>query len=414
MASPATPQRPQILLFRLNHVMRILSDYYGLPSTHSNKVLPLTPMAVTGPIDKVVATHFRKSKMLGSKDRAFVADAVYSFFRWKGLLEALAPTRTLFELLRTLLALDTTRMVSDSKYRGKFASLPPHVLVSFPEPLYSRISAAYGAAQGVDLCLALNTAAPVTIRANLLKTTREALAKSLQEGHGLATSHTTLSPLGLQFQKRLNVFELEEFTRGHFEMQDEASQLAAGLVLPARKDRVLDYCAGGGGKTLAFIHRLEGTGQVYLHDVRSAPLRNARVRLARAGATNVQFMEPGDKGLQLLRGSMDWVVADVPCSGTGALRRSPDQKWRVGEPQLAELVTKQREIFKEALGYMAPQGRIVYITCSVLAEENERQVAWFVQEHGLVIDGEVFKTLPSVGGMDGFFATRFRRRSSPP
>ncbi|KAL8450430.1 hypothetical protein Emed_002518 [Eimeria media] len=154
---------------------------------------------------------------------------------------------------------------------------------------------------------------------------------------------------------------MPEFQRGYFEIQDEASQLAALKVAAKPGDKVLDYCAGSGGKTLAFGPRMENKGKIYLHDV----------------------------------------VCDVPCTGTGALRRSPEMKWKYEDDKLMDFVALQRHIFSSALQYVKPKtGKIVYITCSILDEENVQQAKFFCQQHGLVLTEPPFHSLPTSHGMD--------------
>jgi 16S rRNA (cytosine967-C5)-methyltransferase len=214
-------------------------------------------------------------------------------------------------------------------------------------------------------------------------------------------SPTPFSPLGIHFHERINFFILPEFKEGLFEIQDEASQMAAGLVKAKPKQHVLDFCAGAAGKTLAFAHLLKNTGQIYLHDIRQRALHRGRERLNRAGVQNVQFALPSKKG------EMDWIVVDVPCTGTGTLRRNPDLKWKFDPSKLDHLLEEQRAIFREAVAYLHVDGHIIYMTCSLLPQENEEQAAYFQKEFSLEIV-ETFKTPPLLNGMDGFYAVVFK------
>jgi len=160
---------------------------------------------------------------------------------------------------------------------------------------------------------------------------------------------------------------------------------------------------------------MAGRGQLFLHDIRVNSLENARRRCRRAGLQNVQFLPPltGEEGQQhpfwkKKKGKMDWVVLDVPCSGTGTLRRNPDLKEKITEEFVERLIGQQREIMAQALPYLRPgRGRLVYITCSLLEEENQGQVGYFLEKHPLRLEGEPWQVFPSVGGMDGFFAASF-------
>ena len=208
--------------------------------------------------------------------------------------------------------------------------------------------------------------------------------------------------------QRLHLAALPEFRSGLFELQDEGSQLVAQLIRAKEGDEVLDFCAGSGGKSLAFASSMRGKGQIYLHDVRSSILLQAKKRLKRAGIQNAQIATSHSKAKQLLKKRMDWVLVDAPCTGTGTLRRNPDLKWKFTEETLQKLQMEQRDIFKEALTFLKPGGRIVYATCSLLKEENEEQAAYFQCCHNLKLIAPFFCSTPQVGEMDGFFAATFQ------
>ncbi|CDI80318.1 NOL1/NOP2/sun family domain-containing protein, putative [Eimeria acervulina] len=227
---------------------------------------------------------------------------------------------------------------------------------------------------------------------------------------GVAVEKSPNSPLALVLPHRQRLGDLPEFLRGYFEIQDEASQLAALKVQVKPGDKVFDYCAGSGGKTLAFGPQMQNKGKIYLHDVRERMLQEAKKRLKRAGITNYTIVQPESPILPKLAGVMDWVVCDVPCSGTGALRRSPEMKWKYNDEKLMDFIALQRHIFSSALQYVKPKtGKIVYITCSILDEENVHQAKFFCQQHGLVLTEPPFHSLPTSRGMDGFFCATFAR-----
>jgi 16S rRNA (cytosine967-C5)-methyltransferase len=341
------------------------------------------------PLDALLSRYFRIHKAIGSKDRQFISEALYHFIRWKNLFQHLKLTPSV---------LDPTPRLCD-------ASAPPHVQVGMPQELYDLLVQAYGEEKTREIALISNNRAPLTIRINPLKTSREALLAKWK--NSFKVSPCPQSPYGIYFKEKVNFFTVPEFNEGLFEIQDEASQLASQLVQAKPKQHVLDYCAGAGGKTLAFAHRLENTGQIYLHDIRPGALQEARKRLNRAGVQNVQFsLSPAQKK------KMDWVVVDVPCTGTGTFRRNPDLKWKFDLANLPHLIDEQREIFQEALSYLHPHGTIVYMTCSLLPQENQEQAGYFQKTHGLEIV-ETFQTLPVSGGMDGFYAVSLKRSVSP-
>lgn len=335
------------------------------------------------PLDAFLSHYFRSNKALGSKDRHFIGETVYHYIRWKNLFDHLQ--------------LDPSTL--DLSAHQENLSIPLHVRHGMPEPLFNILAQTYGEETAKEIALTSNARAPTTIRINPLKTSRDELLN--RWGH-YKVIPCSVSQLGIQFHERINFFTLPEFKEGLFEIQDEASQLAAELVLAKPKQHVLDYCAGAGGKTLAFAHRLENRGQLYLHDTRTHALEKARIRLKRAGIQNAQFNLPPAKK------SIDWVVVDVPCTGTGTLRRNPDLKWKFTLDGLMTLQQEQRQIFSNALSYLHPSGYIIYMTCSLLPQENEEQIAYFEKEFGLIAV-QTFKSLPSPGSMDGFYAVTLKR-----
>jgi 16S rRNA C967 or C1407 C5-methylase (RsmB/RsmF family) len=217
-------------------------------------------------------------------------------------------------------------------------------------------------------------------------------------------SPCTYAKQGIVFHKKINFFGLPEFKEGLFEVQDEGSQLVADMVQVKPGQWVMDYCAGSGGKTLAFAPRMEKTGQIFLHDSRPYALEEARKRLRRAGVQNSQVVLPDDPKLKKLKKKMHWVLVDAPCTGTGTMRRNPDMKWNFDEQTLTRLLGLQRSIFEKALSFLRPDGYIVYATCSLLREENQNQMEHFIKTYDLEAEGPVFQSLPSRHGMDAFFS----------
>lgn len=336
-----------------------------------------------GPLDLALAEYFRKHKSLGSKDRAEISERVYTQIRWKLLPEGKDPHD---------------------------ASLPANLRVSAPEELWDAFVRTYGEEKAFELLYTSNFPAPTTIRVNPARTTRDELFAKWKELYDISV--TQHSPYGITFHRKITFFSLDDFKGGLFDVQDEASQLAAAKVDLKPGDHVLDFCAGSGGKTLAFAHKSQGKGQLYLHDIRHGILLEARKRLSRAGIQNTQLLFPNeDKKMVKLKKKMDWVLVDAPCTGTGTLRRNPDMKYRYTDAMLKRLIGEQRTIFERALSYVKPGGKIVYVTCSVLKEENEDQLAHFLKTYNLEVVGEPFKSLPSKGGMDGLFAVTLATKS---
>jgi 16S rRNA (cytosine967-C5)-methyltransferase len=347
------------------------------------------------PIDFFISQYFRSNPALGSKDRGAIAETTYMLIRWLGLIDYLIDAPATWE--KRIVSLDHF----DWKAHQNNPDIPAHIRVSFPELLYNLFVKHYGEKRAEELCLICNTPAPTTVRINTLKSSREAMLDFWKEPYEVIPCSTASN--GITFLKKLNFFTLPEFKGGKFEVQDEGSQLLAELMKPEKGQLVLDFCSGSGGKTLAFAPQMQGTGQIYLHDIRNNALLEAKKRLKRAGIQNAQIIQSDSPNLKKLKKKMDWVLVDAPCSGTGTLRRNPDMKWNFEEAMVRKQMGLQRTIFEKALSFMKPDGRIVYATCSILPEENEQQLEFFLKTYNLQIEGSPFQSFPSIGGMDGFF-----------
>lgn len=258
---------------------------------------------------------------------------------------------------------------------------PDWVRGDYPEWLAPHFAEAFGdeaAAEGV----ALAERAPIDLRVNTLKATREKVLKALQR---FGPRPTALSPAGIRITQRAgpakssNVEAEAAHAKGWFEVQDEGSQLAAFLAGAGPKSQVLDLCAGAGGKTLALAAAMQNTGQAYAYDADRLRLRPIFDRLKRAGARNVQVLRGGDTdALDAMRGKFDLVLVDAPCTGSGVWRRRPDAKWRLKPAMLETRVAEQASLLDLAATLVRPGGRVAYVTCSVLPVENARQVDAFI------------------------------------
>ncbi|HEY3859371.1 MAG TPA: methyltransferase domain-containing protein [Gammaproteobacteria bacterium] len=406
------------------------------------------------PADHLIDQYFRAHRQMGSKDRAFAAETVYGCLRRKGELEALmAPClpaelddreRTRWLIATYLLKYsgwsgralveagfhDTDTLVA--RVRGtKVEDLPFSARINMPEWLTEKLVAQYGEAEAIALSEALNRAAQVGIRVNTLRTDRDALAARLVES-GNPCEPMKYSPIGLQRDKRGPLFNTEEFKEGLFELQDEGSQLLGLMTEAAPKEKVVDFCAGAGGKTLELAAMMQNTGALHAYDVSTSRLERLKPRLARAGAYNTQAFAIRDEHEAILKryaGTADAVLVDAPCSGIGTLRRNPDIKWR---PIDLEMLTKlQASILDAAAKLVRPGGRLVYATCSLLEEENEAITRTFLSSHpdfevmhateifirqgvtvpeGMPEDGSL-RLLTHRHGTDGFYALAMRRKT---
>ncbi|WP_434051868.1 MAG: RsmB/NOP family class I SAM-dependent RNA methyltransferase [Roseibium sp.] len=314
-------------------------------------------------------------------------------------------------------------------------AMMPWERADVPEWLWSDFESFFGD-DAVTEGRALAARAPIDLRVNTLKADREKVLKRIAHTGAVATK---LSPLGSRIiakpgPGRLPHIQAEEgYQKGWFELQDEASQLAACIVQAKPGEQVLDYCAGGGGKTLALAASMQNKGQLYAYDADRLRLAPIHDRLKRAGVRNIQVRDPASTTLDDLKGQMDLVFIDAPCTGTGVWRRRPDSKWRLTEKALSDRIEDQRTVLRHAREYVKPGGRIAYVTCSLLQQENQHQVDWFLKEYedfelGSLSDAwrELFpaKPLPKYASVrgellltpastdtDGFFVALLKRSS---
>jgi 16S rRNA (cytosine967-C5)-methyltransferase len=271
------------------------------------------------------------------------------------------------------------------------------------------------------------------LRINLLKTDRKAARRALA-AEGVAAEPTPWSPIGLRLAARAPLGGLAAFKEGLVEVQDEGSQIAALLADARPGMRVVDFCAGAGGKALALAAGMGNRGKLVACDVSARRLERATRRLRRAGVGNAErrvLISERDKWVKRHAGSFDRVFLDVPCLGTGTWRRNPDAKWRATPADLAELVIRQQDILRSAARLVRPGGRLIYATCSLLREEDEDQAeaflavepefclvpaarAWSETVDGASPGGERYLRLtPAQHGTDGFFVAIFERKPCP-
>ena len=360
---------------------------------------------IRAPADHLIDQYFRAHRQMGSKDRAFAAETVYGCLRRKAELEALAEPclpavlddeqRANWLVAAYVLKYSgwSARALLEAGFEGdaetlvtrvrtvKTTDLPFAVRINMPEWLAEKLVSQFGEEGAVELSAALNQPAPVGIRANTLRTSRDTLAEKLAAEDYPCVS-MKYSPIGLQRDKRGPMFNTQAFKEGLFELQDEGSQLLALMTEAAPKEKVVDFCAGAGGKTLALAAMMQNTGVLHACDVAEGRLEKMKPRLARAGAFNTQSYSLRDERDPLLKrweGGMHAVLVDAPCSGTGTIRRNPDIKWRPID--LTALTRLQASILESAAKLVKTGGRLVYATCSLLEEENGTITAAFLSAH---------------------------------
>ncbi|MGH8799758.1 MAG: RsmB/NOP family class I SAM-dependent RNA methyltransferase [Casimicrobiaceae bacterium] len=392
------------------------------------------------PADSVLRAFFRRHRGLGQNDRAFVAEGVFTALRRLASLRAqagsdsprrLAIAATLRELGASLREIEPALSAAETTWAKAFKAskpaLAPAEAAELPEWLWDRLGAALPAGERDALARAWLAPAPLDLRVNTMKVSRETARREL-DASGIAAAPTPYSPLGLRVAGKPALHEHPLFTSGAIEVQDEGSQLVGLLVAPRRSDMVADFCAGAGGKALLLGALMRSQGRVYAFDVSQARLTRFKPRLARSGLSNVQptrINDERDNHIKRLAGKIDRVLVDAPCSGFGTLRRNPDLKWRQPAAAIAELAGKQARILAAAATLVKPGGRLVYATCSVLPEENEAIVESFVAAHpqfalgdaaaalehaGVALDtGRLLKLSTARHGCDGFFAAVLER-----
>jgi len=284
------------------------------------------------------------------------------------------------------------------------------IFQSFPAWFVREIDDEYGD-DAEALLSALNGEASTVLRVNTTVTTRDKLRKEILE-QGVESELSQISEYGLILRKRINVWDLAAFKRGAFEIQDEASQLVAPFAdIHSKRIKILDACAGAGGKTLHLSALLENQGEIFSTDVDPRKLEELKKRVVRSKAQNVRIVHPDqyEKILGDKPGWFDIVLLDVPCSGTGTLRRNPSIKWNLTEEMVAELVVKQRAILERNIPFIKPGGTLLYATCSILKSEGEDQIEWFCKEHPDFHLDEKKRIHPERDGCDGFFAARLKK-----
>ncbi len=406
--------------------------------------------APRAPADALASAFFRGRRYIGAGDRRAVSELVWQVLRTRRRLRwwldpAGETARLLVAASLVLSGTSIEALFSGVRFgpaplegRERAAlrrlegqglvdpAMPGAVRFELPDWLLPRLEARFGAALAEEMA-ALGRPAPLDLRVNLLRGTREA-ARAALAGEGIAAEPTSFSPWGLRVAGRSPLVGGAAFRSGLVEIQDEGSQLVALLAGAAPGMRVADLCAGAGGKTLAMAMAMDNRGHLVACDVSQTRLDAAVKRLRRAGVHNAErhLLIPGDKWAKRQREKFDAVLVDAPCTGTGTWRRHPDARARLAPADLDELLIRQSGILDIAAGLVRKGGRLVYATCSMLVEENEAQVSAFLARHpgfaplpfaaawpaaaGPVPgDGPFLILTPHRHGTDGFFAAVLER-----
>jgi 16S rRNA (cytosine967-C5)-methyltransferase len=400
------------------------------------------------PADAVLSTYFREHRELGGRERGFVAETCYAVLRRKRQLEKLvAPAKSArWLVLASLLRFSgvgqrqLAELVSatEKDWLLEFKSRPePETGLAdqadLPDWLADKLLLRLPPPELLELARGLNQAAPLDLRVNSLKARREDVLARLS-AEGIAAEACRYAPLGIRLKGKPALQKHPLYLEGAIEVQDEGSQLLGYLLAPKRGEMVVDFCAGAGGKTLLLGALMRSTGRLYAFDVSPRRLAKLKPRVARSGLSNMHpvcIASENDIRVKRLAGKIDRVLVDAPCSGLGTLRRNPDLKWRQTPQSVEELTRKQADILAGASRLVKPGGRLVYATCSILAEENEAVVDAFLAAHpgyrrlcasevlaqqGVMIEGCGYgesgldlRLLPHLHGTDGFYAAVLER-----
>ena len=398
-----------------------------------------------GPADAVLSRFFKDHAELGARDRPVLAEAAYCWLRYRYRINHLAQAGVGPSIMRqaklALLwsgapeAVWSAGRQEDNEWLSRVINitaddLPLEPRTCLPAWFFNKLNEQFGTARAVSFAHAVLSAAPLDLRVNTIKADVEGLIAALA-GIGVQVNLIEGLPNGLRTVGKPVVGRTELFQQGLFEVQDAGSQWVSRLLAPRRGDLVIDFCAGAGGKTLAIAAQMRNTGRVVALDTSERRLLKFKPRAARSGMSNFSTMvinDEADPRLNKFYGKADRVLVDTPCSGMGTLRRNPDLKFRQNEQSLAELVEKQRSIIAHASKLVKADGRLVYVTCSVLRDENEDIVNEFLAanpqfrlrrwtevlnpgERPVHADTEqdMLRLWPEDGESDGFFAAVLQR-----
>jgi 16S rRNA (cytosine967-C5)-methyltransferase len=414
------------------------------------------------PMDTTVGDYMRSRRYIGARDRANIAERVYNIMRAHARLgwwlektgaRDTHRNRVIFWLALSELkrgAFDIADLFAGGRYEPEALTseeralaarlkdeqlddpdMPVAARVECPPEYEARLRVCFGAEFEAEM-RAMIGGATLDLRVNTAKVGRDEVQAALQKDR-VQTDPTPYALSGLRARHKAFLAKTKAFMKGWIDIQDEGSQLTAQICEARPGMQVMDYCAGAGGKTLALAEAMRNKGRIVAMDSDGRRLEKARPRFKRAGVSDIVEVRPLDdersrKWLKRQKGTFDLVLADVPCSGTGTWRRNPDMRWRVFGPSLEELLAVQAEILDKVAKAVKPGGRLVYATCSLLPEENERQVEAFRQRYpefvpvvptaegpalGMTAERPYMRLTPYRHNTDGFFAAVLRKPPAP-
>lgn len=371
--------------------------------------------------DKVLEKTFKSNPQFGSRDRKFIAESVYDIVRHYRRLAFIAETEKNFRMILAAYLFEKgiafpewpdfqTINTKPFEIRKKEINSDA-VLNSYPDELWQIGEEELGKEKWLKEAQALNEPAGVILRVNTLKIKKTDLLKKLKDAE-IEVDELNVFDSALQLRKRQNIFNTDLFKEGFFEVQDAGSQLIAPFLKAEAGQKVIDACAGGGGKALHLSALMQNKGKIIAMDVEEWKLENLRKRAKRAGANNIEArLIEGDKTIEQLRNSADRLLLDVPCSGSGVIKRNPDTKWKTDKNVIEKTKALQYSILKNYSSMVKPGGYLVYSTCSVFPSENQNQVQCFITEKNGAFELINDKTLYPSEGFDGFYMALLKRNN---
>jgi 16S rRNA (cytosine967-C5)-methyltransferase len=371
--------------------------------------------------DKVLEKLFKANPQWGSRDRKFIAESVYDITRHYRYLSAIAGSDKNFRLIFAAYLHEKDQPLPDwpdyqsintklFDLKKKEISLPA-VIHSYPDELWELIENELGEETWLKEAKALNEQANVVLRVNTLKTAKTELQKKLLE-EGIETDVVNNYPDALFLRKRQNVFSVKAFKDGWFEVQDAGSQTIAPFLKPEQGQKIIDACAGGGGKSLHLSALMKNKGHIIAMDVEGWKLEELKKRAKRAGAHNIETRLIIDTTIKQMNNYADRLLLDVPCSGTGVIKRNPDAKWKLNGEVIERTKALQYSILKDYSTMLKAGGLMVYSTCSILPSENQKQVERFMNEHEGRFTLLSDKTIMPSEGFDGFYMALLRKEKA--
>ena len=354
--------------------------------------------------------HAAHKAQLSRDDKEWLSDKFKDIYRWKSLIENFTTEPTsVGSLLRSYFSQSNWRAYAHSKV------LPDHIRLSLPPALFEALSKQYGKERAREIAAVYNEKSPVFLRSNPRVMSRDEVVKAMNVA-GIPAEPSAQSETGIKASRSPNLVDLDVMKNHACEFQDDSCQIVGKHISyllnssnSSRPVKILDFCCGSGGKSLVFGSSLRGKGHLFLHDINSKYMQQSRLKMKAAKIPNFTVVDSSQ--LSRFRGKMDFVLVDPPSTSSGQYRRYPERKWLYSDEFLSESISRQREIFKQALAFLKRDGKIIFSVSSILSPETWEQVKYFCDTHKLFLSFEPVHSLPMSHGIDGFFCAIMERQN---